>query len=113
MPDAQNAAAAPVPVRRENYRPPDWLVPRIELEFELGAERTRVRSRLEVERNGGHQRPLKLDAQGFVPAEVMLDGERAEYVFEDDGLIPNSLLPLVIRQGAVTPDADDPPKSFE
>ena len=35
------------------------------------------------------------------------------FVFEDDGLIPNSRLPLVIRQGAVTPDADDPPKSFE
>jgi uncharacterized protein YjlB len=35
------------------------------------------------------------------------------FVFEDDGLIPNSTLPLIIRQGAVTPDADDPPKSFE
>jgi uncharacterized protein YjlB len=35
------------------------------------------------------------------------------FVFDDDGLIPNSSLPLVIRQGAVTPDADDPPKSFE
>jgi uncharacterized protein YjlB len=35
------------------------------------------------------------------------------FVFDDDGLIPNSTLPLVIRQGAITPDADDPPKSFE
>lgn len=35
------------------------------------------------------------------------------FVFEDDGLIPNSTLPLVVRQGAVTPDADDPPASFE
>ena len=35
------------------------------------------------------------------------------FVFEDDGLIPNNTLPLVVRQGAVTPDADDPPKSFE
>ncbi|HVL70873.1 MAG TPA: cupin domain-containing protein [Beijerinckiaceae bacterium] len=35
------------------------------------------------------------------------------FVFEDDGLVPNSPLPLVVRQGAITPDSDDPPKSFE
>ncbi len=35
------------------------------------------------------------------------------FAFQDDGLIPNSPLPLVIRQGAITPDASDPAKSFE
>jgi len=35
------------------------------------------------------------------------------FAFEDDGRIPNSALPLVIRQGAITPDASDPAKSFE
>ena len=40
------------PIRREDYRPPDWLVPEIALEFELDAERTIVRATLEVERNG-------------------------------------------------------------
>jgi uncharacterized protein YjlB len=33
--------------------------------------------------------------------------------FEDDGLVPNSDLPLVVRRGAITPDSSDPPKSFE
>jgi uncharacterized protein YjlB len=35
------------------------------------------------------------------------------FVFDDNGLIPNSPLPLVVREGAVTPDREDPPKAFE
>jgi len=33
--------------------------------------------------------------------------------FGDDGVIPNSRCPLVVRQGAMTPDADDPAATFE
>jgi uncharacterized protein YjlB len=35
------------------------------------------------------------------------------YDFDDDGLIPNSLLPLVIMRRAVQPDRDDPASAFE
>jgi len=35
------------------------------------------------------------------------------YLFEDDGFIPNSRLPLIVRRGAITPDATDPAKAFE
>src|SRR3954452_20314885 len=35
------------------------------------------------------------------------------FVFADDGLIPNSRLPLIVRRGAVTPDASDPAFAFE
>ena len=35
------------------------------------------------------------------------------FVFEDDGLIPNSRLPLIVRRGAVSPAADDPASAFE
>jgi aminopeptidase N len=87
MLDAQNAPAAPPSaIRREDYRPPDWLVPGIELEFDLGAERTRVRSRLSVQRYGAHDRPLRLDAQGLVLVEVTVDGAAAEYSFEAETL---------------------------
>ncbi|HYE26738.1 MAG TPA: aminopeptidase N [Allosphingosinicella sp.] len=86
MLDAQIAAAAPQPVRREDYRPPDWRVPQIELDFELGAERTRVRSRLSVERNGAHDRPLRLDAQGLDLLDVSVDGKAAVCRIEGDGL---------------------------
>jgi aminopeptidase N len=87
MLDAQNAPAAPPSaIRREDYRPPDWLVPAIELEFELGAERTRVRSRLSVERNGAHDRPLRLDAQELKLIELKVDGDPAEFSLEGEVL---------------------------
>jgi aminopeptidase N len=87
MLDVQNAPAAPpAAVRREEYRPPDWLVPAIELEFDLGAERTRVRSRLSVERNGAHDRPLRLDAQGLKLVQLKVDGAAAEHKVEGDVL---------------------------
>ncbi|HYW17478.1 MAG TPA: aminopeptidase N [Allosphingosinicella sp.] len=85
MLDIQNAPAAPpAAIRREDYRPPDWLVPGIELEFDLGAERTLVRSRLSVTRNGAHDRPLRLDAQGLRLVELRIDGMPAEHRLEDE-----------------------------
>jgi len=92
----ENAAAAPVPVRREDYRPPDWLVPRIELEFDLGAERTLVRSRLSVERNGAHGRPLQLDAEGLDLKQVCIDGAPVDARIEGD------ILALAIPGDAAT-----------
>src|SRR5579875_1503354 len=77
MLDAVTAPAAPPPtIRREDYRPPDWLVPRIELEFELGAEKTLVRSRLHVERS--ETAPdfiLRLNADGQAPLSVHVEGQ--------------------------------------
>ena len=77
MLDAQNAPAAPpAAIRREDYRPPDWLVPEIALEFELDAERTLVRARLEVERNGAHQAPLRLEPPKARPCSASLSTAR-------------------------------------
>jgi aminopeptidase N len=85
MLDALNAPAAPpVAVRREDYRPPEWLVPEISLEFELGAERTIVRATLEVVRNGEHKAPLRLDAQGLTLLGVIVDGAPVNYWYEKD-----------------------------
>ena len=38
-----------VAIRREDYRPPEWLVPEISLDFDLGIETTRVRATLSVD----------------------------------------------------------------
>ena len=61
-------------IRREDYRPPDWLVPRIELDFVLDPAATRVRSKLTVTRNGAHDRPLRLDGDGLTLLRVAVDG---------------------------------------
>src|SRR3954471_8296277 len=85
MLDAITAPTAPPPtINREDYCQPEWLVPQIELEFELGAEKTRVRSRMQVRRNGSHSSPLKLDAQGLVLVEATLDGAPVTPVYEGD-----------------------------
>ncbi|HEX9954017.1 MAG TPA: aminopeptidase N [Allosphingosinicella sp.] len=86
MLDAQNAPAAPATIRREDYRPPDWLVPEIALDFQLGAERTEVRSRLTVTRNGDHDRPLRLNAEALAILSVSVDGEAVEIDYADEML---------------------------
>jgi aminopeptidase N len=84
MPDAMNAPAAPAVIRREDYRPPDWLVPEIALDFRLDPERTQVRSRLTVQRNGAHDQPLRLDAEAVAVLSVQVNGEEVAYTYEAD-----------------------------
>ena len=60
--------------RLEDYRPPDWLVPETRLHFELDAERTLVRARLSVRRNGAHDRPLRLDGEDLELIELRVNG---------------------------------------
>ncbi|MHA6769253.1 aminopeptidase N [Sphingobium ummariense] len=76
MADMQStAAAAPAIIRRSDYRPPDWLVPDIILDFDLDPAATRIRGMLAVRRNGDHDRPLRLDGDRLVPLEVKVDGQ--------------------------------------
>jgi aminopeptidase N len=106
MPDALHSPAAPpAPVRREDYRPPDWLVPAISLDFTLDAERTIVRARLDVERSGDHGEPLRLDAEGLKLLSVKVDGEPADHRFEDGRLV----LPVAGERAAVETEAEIAP----
>ena len=108
MPDAQNVSPeVPVAVRRQDYAPPDWLVPEIALEFELDAERTVVRSRLEVQRSGAHDRPLRLDAEGLRILRVAIDGAPVEYSNEGDDLT----VPLVADTAVVETEVEISPKA--
>jgi aminopeptidase N len=69
------AAAAPrAAVRRADYRPPDWRVETVDLAFDLDPARTIVRATLDVRRNGGHPRPLRLDGEGLELLELRIDG---------------------------------------
>src|SRR4051812_39665335 len=76
-----------VAIRREDYRPPDWLVPEIRLDFDLGIERTRVRATLSVERNGEHDRPLKLDGDAVKLLSVKVDGSDGKWRLEGEQLV--------------------------
>ncbi|MGQ0558625.1 MAG: aminopeptidase N [Sphingosinicella sp.] len=87
MPDMRPATGPRPPViRREDYRPPDWLIPAIRLEFELDAERTLVRSILSAERAGSHKRPLRLNAEGLTIESAKIDGKPVEAQVEDGWL---------------------------
>ena len=75
MLDIQTAPASPPPViRREDYRPPDWLVPAVSLDFHLDPAETRVIARLSVTRNGAHAAPLRLDGEGLTLTRLAIDG---------------------------------------
>src|SRR5690348_9821213 len=112
IPDAQTAPEAPpspthVAIRREDYRPPDWLVPEIRLDFDLGLERTRVRATLEVVRNGEHDRPLRLDGSELELVSVKVDGQRADHHLDGPQLVidPNEDRATIETEVEISPVA--------
>jgi aminopeptidase N len=89
MSDARTLVPPPAhqAIRREDYRPPDWLVPEIALDFALDAAATRVRATLKVERNGEHDRPLRLDGDELQPIAVRVDGREAKWRMDGPALV--------------------------
>jgi len=93
LPDANTAPEAPpspthVTIRREDYRPPDWLVPEIELKFTLGLEKTRIQAKLVVEPNPEAKEDsnvLRLNGDELTPAGVWVDGEATDKWSMDGG----------------------------
>ena len=78
MTDVQTAPAAPTIIHRADYQPPDWLVPQIALDFQLDPATTKVTAKFTVERQGAHDRPLRLDGEGLVPLAIRVDGIDAD-----------------------------------
>src|SRR4051812_47991290 len=65
---------------RKDYRPPDWLVPSIELDIDLDPTHTVVRCQINVElRDQVRDRPpLKLNGDGIKPSYVRVIGQSEE-----------------------------------
>lgn len=66
--------AKPQAKKRLDYQAPDFLIPQINLHFELFPSQTLVIAELEVSRNGKHQRYLTLDGSGLTLESVYVDG---------------------------------------
>ncbi len=86
MLDAQSVPQLPGAVRLADYRPPDWLVPEVALDFALDPLATRVKARLTVRRNGRHGRPLVLDGQDLKLIAARIDGVPVNAAPDSDGL---------------------------
>ena len=67
-------AAEPAATRLADYAPPPFLVDEVDLDFELGEERTLVRAKLKVRRN-----PAATSASTIPPpADLVLDGRQLD-----------------------------------
>ena len=75
MTDASSTPAVPVTIHRGDYRPPEWQVPDIALDFALGVDEARVGAALSVMRAADAPVPLTLRGDGLTPAAVRVDGE--------------------------------------
>ena len=69
--------APPPVIRAADYRPPEWLVPQVALDFALGLDGTRVAARLQVRRNpaGSGSATLRLNGDGLAARAVLVDGK--------------------------------------
>src|SRR5688500_3242881 len=77
MADAAPEPREPRLIRREDYTAFPWLVPEVSLEFDLGLDKTRIRSALTVQRNAKVPAAsnIRLNGDGLTPLEVVVDGQ--------------------------------------
>src|SRR6187431_1591054 len=80
-----------VTVRRADYRPPDFLLDHVTLEFDLDPALTYVTATLDVRRNPvvGGAASLRLDGEDLDLAVIAIDGHAlpaSAYQVRDDGL---------------------------
>ena len=78
MLDISPDIAPPQPVRLADYRPPAFVIDTVDLIFDLGADDTRVRSRLGIRRNPAvteRGAALHLDGETLELVSLALDGE--------------------------------------
>ncbi len=80
----------PIEKFRKDYRPTDFFLPSVQLDFSLGKESTLVRSKLEVQRRTqGNKKPLLLDGEELEIVSIRLDGKvlaPTQYMYENDQL---------------------------
>ena len=92
---------SPQPIFLRDYKPPDYLIDSVDLDFDLGEEAVRVRSRLSIRRyaSQSHSVPLVLDGEELVLQCLRLNGRilsTSEYCLEEKTLrideVPDSFV---------------------
>src|SRR5438874_4893411 len=89
----------PQPTRLADYRPPDFLIDKVELEFFLAETGTTVTSHLQLRRNpeaGTPNAPLRLDGEELEPVSIAVDGVPlvpGDYRLEPDGALVIDAVP--------------------
>jgi aminopeptidase N len=92
MLDASSTDTAPRPTRLAEYRPPEFLVDTVDLEFDLEPADTRVVARVGFRRNpdAPADAPLRLDGDELELVSLALDGRKlapGDYRLEPDGAL--------------------------
>ena len=70
-----DALPAQTPTRLSDYRPPDWLVDRVSLVFDLSPSATRVRAKIAFRRNGEEPADLVLHGRKLSLVAAAVDGQ--------------------------------------
>ena len=65
---------APKTIYRKDYKAPDFLIDSVELAFDIFDGRTRVSSKLEIQRNATNQAPLVLDGESLEIVSLAING---------------------------------------
>jgi aminopeptidase N len=92
MSQSQAEAITPKEIRRIDYRPADYRIENVALEFDLVPDMTRVRSRLEVRANHYYAvgvQPLVLDGEELDLVSIAIDGRKlgaGDYVVDEKSL---------------------------
>ncbi len=89
---AEQSPVSPSTIFLKDYRQPAYWIDQVELEFDLAAEKTQVKSRLTMRRNNtvaSADTPLQLDGNELVLQAVSIDGKAlstAQYQVDDEHL---------------------------
>ncbi|HLW28421.1 MAG TPA: aminopeptidase N [Kiloniellales bacterium] len=108
------SVSQPQAIHRENYRPPSYRIDRVELDIDLYAHSTRVRSRLSIQANydeAEEVRPLELDGEKLELTGIAIDGRAlspADYQLTEQNLVipqpPRQF--LLETEALIQPDAN-------
>jgi aminopeptidase N len=86
MDQPTDAITTPRTIRRQDYRPPDFRVKHLRLDFDLEPHATICKARIEIERTGEPDAPLVLDGRKLELVSIALNGtELNEAHYDRDG----------------------------